>query len=354
MRVRKSDYLGGLPRITPTEWRFMNAVTRAWSLREVSRISGLSVSTVHRVLKRFYAKGRIYFMVDYKRLNLLPLCAIFPRLDVNEMPPFTVAVRTLYNFGEYTLVTALVPPPFVDKYLASFDKEPIVVVRGYERLSWRPDGGLTKYSPEKELLEPVFDFEGARKRFMYPVEKWEGSLKAPDIYDLVLLQGRLKNAFARPVKIYREARKRTPELPPASEQVLSYHFNRHLKPIWKGNSAVVYADMKQIPMKIFYFEGRDAAVFARILCQLPGFYSAIIEGRKAMLSGQPPSSYEEAIMREAGSFDVEMPLGYFVQSSSDISKVVPYFWRFVERGRWVFREEEKVEIIRAQTHSRQI
>jgi len=165
------------------------------------------------------------------------------------------------------------------------------------------------------------------------------------VYDLVLLFGRMRDPFARPLKIYREARLVwDPSLPEASEQVLSYHFTRHLKAMWRGNTAIVFADMERVPVRIFYFEGRDAPLFARILCQLPGAFTAMVDSGKALVVAQFPCSYDEHIMREADGFKVEMPY-YFVQSSSDMRGVTPLLWRYVEGRRWVFKEELRVPVV---------
>ena len=332
-------------KVMPNEWRTMVALTRAWTLREVARISGLPVSTVHRILRRLYSKGLVYFMVDMRKVNLLPMVAVFPKHRVDRAPPFTVSVREVYNMGTHVLVTGLVPPPFTNDYLAWFDREPVVAVRGYEYVRWSPLSPLSRYDPGLRALVPVFELEGAIEACRGPVERWDRGLAAPDVYDLVLLQGRMRNPFARPLKTYAEARARDPSLPEASEQVLSYHFTRHLKAMWRGNTAIVFADMRMVPVRVFYFEGKDAPALARALCMLPGAFGAVVEPRRALLIAQFPCSYDEHVMRAADGLDVEMPY-YFVQSSSSIMRVMPRLWRYVEDGRWVFREELSVPVVR--------
>ena len=323
----------------------MRAVTRAWTIREAARASGLSATAVRRILSNFYSKGYLLFLFDMRKANLLMLALVVPKLRVKRMPPFTFAIRDVYSMGRYTLVTALIPPPLVDRYIDCLGAEPLVVVRSYEYLKWSPFSPLSSYKPEDRALVPVFDFESVRKLYDYPVKKWYKGLLAPDVYDLVLLFGRMRDPFARPLKIYREARLVwDPSLPEASEQVLSYHFTRHLKAMWRGNTAIVFADMERVPVRIFYFEGRDAPLFARILCQLPGAFTAMVDSGKALVVAQFPCSYDEHIMREADGFKVEMPY-YFVQSSSDMRGVTPLLWRYVEGRRWVFKEELRVPVV---------
>jgi len=310
--MRKSSYLEILPRVTLNEWKFIRSLTSAWSLRDIARKSRLPVSTVYRILHRFYKKGHVYFILDHRKVNLITLILILPCQSVKKAPPFTVSVRRIYNFGTYTLVTALIPPPLIEKYIDQFNVEPLITVRGYDYLRWSPLSELSTYDPVLRVIKPVFDFEKVRKHYNYLVEPWNRGLVAPDVYDLVLIQGRLRDPFARPVKIYREARRRDLSLLKVSEQVLSYHFNKHVKTMWKGNTAIVFNDVRIVPVRIFYFEGRDAPVFARILSQLPGFYAAIIDVKGSIVVGQPPYYYDEYIMRGAEGFDVEMPFSYFI------------------------------------------
>ena len=341
----KLDFTSLLPKISLNEWKVMKAVTRAWSLRDVARISRLPVSTVHNILSNFREKGRLQFLFDQKKTNLLVLVVIFPKFKTNTVPPFTRAIRVVYNMGSYILVSALIPPAFVEKYLSYFDSEPLVVVRGYEHIRWNPMSPLTKYNPATNTLMPLFNFEPLVKQYNYPVKSWNNGYRAPDIYDLVLLQGRIRNPFARPLAIYREAKELfDPNLPDVSEQVLSYHFNRHVKAVWKGNTALVFTDMRLIPVKIYYFEGKDAPLFARILCQLPGALSATIDVDKAVVIAQYPCYYEAYIMQEAEYFKVEMPCPPFIQSSANIVKVFPLLWKYVENKKWVFKEELAIPV----------
>ena len=341
----KVEFLTPLLKVNLSEWKLMKAVTRAWTLREAARLSRLSVSATHHLLSSFCEKGRLKFLVDYKKANLMPLIAIFPKLDTNTAPPFTSVVRTVYNMGSYTLVSALIPPPFIKKYLSCFNAEPLLVIRGYEYMRWSPLSPLTEYDFETRSLISVFDFESVVKLYDYPVEPWNSSYKAPDIYDLVLLQGRIRNPFARPLAIYSEAKRNfDPSLPDVSEQVLSYHFVKHVKAMWKGNTALVYTDAKIIPIKIYYFVGKDAPLFARILCQLPGAFSATIDVDKAVVIAQYPCIYEVYIMQEAEGFKVEMPYPPFIQSSTSIVKRFPLLWKYIENKKWVFRKELAIPV----------
>jgi len=47
VRITKKCFAELLPRVKPIEWKFMKAITKAWTLREAARISGLSVSAIH-------------------------------------------------------------------------------------------------------------------------------------------------------------------------------------------------------------------------------------------------------------------------------------------------------------------
>ena len=114
--------------------------------------------------------------------------------------------------------------------------------------------------------------------------------------------------------------------------------------MWRGNTALIFADMRIVPIRIYYFEGRDAPLYARLLCQLPGAFSATIDVNKAVVIAQFLCYYDEHIMCEAEGFRVEMPYGYFVQSSINIARIIPKYWQYVENKKWVFREELAVPL----------
>ena len=344
MRKTNNNLVEYPSRIRRSEWRLMCAAVKAWSMREAASLSGLSPTAVHRMLRNFSKKWRLRFLPDLKKVNLIMLTLITPKLSIKKAPPFTFTIRDVHSIGTYTLITALIPPLFANKYIDALGVEPLILVKGYEYLRWAPNATLSCYDPSKEAIIPIFDLEKATEACKGPVERWDQGLMAPDIYDLVLLTGRMRDPFARPMKIYREARlKWDPSLPSASEQVLSYHFTRHLKAMWRGNAVTLFTDMKTIPMRLFYFEGRDAPVLARVLCQLPGAYAAMIDVNRALIGAQFPCSYDEYIMQGIEGLDVEL-VRYFVQSSSDLRKVMPMLWRYVEGRRWVFKEELRVPV----------
>ena len=211
-------------------------------------------------------------------------------------------------------------------------------------MRWSPLSPLARYCAETKSIIPVFDFEPVVKQYDYPVEVWSNSYRAPDVYDLILLQGRIRHPFARPLAIYKEMKKIDPTIPNTSEQVLSYHFNKHVKTVWKGNTALIFVDTRLVPIRIYYFEGKDAPLFARILCQLPGAFSATIDIDKAIVIAQYPCIYEAYIMQEAETFSIEMPHGYFIQSDMNMVKKVPELWKYVKNKKWVFREELAIPV----------
>ena len=297
------------------------------------------------MLRSYSRRWHLRFLLDLKRANLITLTLIVPRLRIKRAPPFTFAIKDVYSMGVYTFVTALVPPPLVDRYIDALGIEPVVAVRGYEYVRWSPLSPLSRYDPQLQAIVPVSELEGAIEECRGPVERWDRGLAAPDVYDLVLLTGRMRDPFARPLKIYREARlKWDPSLPDASEQVLSYHFTRHLKAMWRGNAVTLFTDMRLVPIRIFYFEGKDAPALARALCMLPGAFGAVVEPRRALLIAQFPCSYDEHVMRGVEGLDVEL-VRYFVQSSTDMRRVVPMLWRCVEGRRWAFKEELRVPVV---------
>ena len=264
-------------------------------------------------------------MVSYvpkPRLNLVRLAIITQQpCDV----PFMTSVSLVYSleFKRCYLLTALIPPVFVD-YVSSL--KPLIVVEGYEWHKWRPT--FCEYDSKLKRLVTKLDFDSV-KRYDYEVKVWNRGLLAPDIYDLVLLQGRMKYAFARPLEIYREAKSKDPGLPDVSEQVLSYHFTRHVKSMWAYNSITLYS---QHPTRVFYFEGYGAPALARILSLFPYSIESIVDVDKALVVTQLPSAYDEYVMKLGEHFSIDEHF-YFIRANT--VKVDLKLWKYVEGRRWI-------------------
>ncbi|MCD6457859.1 MAG: hypothetical protein J7K82_03330 [Thermoproteales archaeon] len=330
--------------ITSLEWKVIYNATIAWSTRELARKSELGFSTVRKVLKRFYKKVSIVFIPNFKLLNLLPIAVLAEGdqnvMDLKYTPEFTVAARKVFGRETYIFYTACLPPIFIKKYINELRAEPLFVVKAYEYLRWRADNEFTQYIPELKTIIPILDkILNLYDKSLYTIKPWEENDKAPDVIDLAIIQAKMINAFITPGKAIEHARKVYPDFPRVSRQVVSYHYNRHVRNMWLYNAVKLFRDMRQVPIRIWYFEGREAPALAKILVNIPSFFAAFIEQGKSLVVCQPPCPLHLNIYKIISSFDIEMPYGDLVMSPESIARVMPKFWMFARNGRWVWPEK---------------
>lgn len=323
-----------LPKIRRREWKIIEAASTSRTVREISKKTKISPSTVKNILERLREKGSLRYVPNYLYFGFIPLAVIcdfdeeLSRLHITG----TLGRRILYGLEKYILFTALIPVVFVDEYTRMLDAKKIVV-KGTEYLRWRPDLSREFYNQEKEVLEPCF-----KKCFSLidstPKNYGNQYIKPgppPDHIDLAILTFKLaRGPFIKLSEVIRLAASIDPIFDKAySRQTLSYHYRKHVIPGWRYNSFSAYLPLKNVPMKILYFKGREAPLLARVLIRLPYFYSAFIDGDTSLIAAQIPCSFEEEFYNFLSVLDVDMPLGVLIQSSKDINRLMPFLWKFV-------------------------
>lgn len=94
-----------------------------------------------------------------------------------------------------------------------------------------------------------------------------------------------------------------------------------------------------MPFRVFYFEGNEAHIVARILINLPMFMTALIDTKNSLVVGQPPGYIYEKLYKIISMFDIEMPLNEPILSVENMSKYILRFWKFVDRNKWIWKED---------------
>ncbi|RLE71961.1 MAG: hypothetical protein DRJ37_03890 [Thermoprotei archaeon] len=327
-----------------SEFQIVKNIKYSWTIRELARRSSLSYSKVWRFLQDLKGKGKIYFMVNYRRLNLAPVILITRKKEkIYEMPPYTMSIREIYGLKrQRLLITAILPPDFVRKYLDLLGLEIETHVKGYEYIRWSYNDKFSIYVPNLRIIVPVYgNIEKLAFKYDYPVET-NYTLDAPDIIDLAIIHGKSINVFMTSGEAVNFVRRIDPLFPRVSKQLISYHARKHVKELfWRGNTINFFAPMSSVPIRIWYFEGRDAPIISRILANIPTFFSATIDVEKAVVVGQPPCNMIEDLYKRVFSIfeDVEMPLGELVLSSRSMQRFQPHLWRLVEKGKWMWIDE---------------
>ncbi|RLE97087.1 MAG: hypothetical protein DRJ63_09625, partial [Thermoprotei archaeon] len=72
-------------------------------------------------------------------------------------------------------------------------------------------------------------------------------------------------------------------------QLLSYHYRRHVIPLWIGNAVRLYRSMKDYPLRVFMYECDNAEELAFKLSMIPYIYTIYYSKDKIFFIGQPSS-----------------------------------------------------------------
>ncbi len=343
-----------IAKLSRAEWELIQALTQSLTLRDLAKKTGFSLSTTWRIFKNLYRKGAYYYVFDTRRFRLCYLAVIsaYDEHGENEWPQGTLSIRKLWGLKPYTLFSALIPYCFIDKYLKSLNADLVTVVRGLEVHWWRPDSGGSLLMPRGGLvpfLSETLKEKYFEEKYSRPPEPPPDNLTVPDPIDMAILVKKLQaGPFARPIEGVRYAANVDPSFPRVSEKTVSYHYRKHVLPSWLYNTFVPYLPITDVPLRIFYFEGREAPAVARMLITLPYFITALVDVNCSLLTGQTPAWMMETIYRVVSSFDVEAPLCQPVMSSENIAKFIPHLWKFLKKTgkgwKWSW-PEEKVRVI---------
>jgi len=335
-------------RLTKKEWYFIKAAQHSESLADIAKQLRMPYATIYKIYKVLKSKASFNYVVNYKKMNLIHITLFFDGYQALEtIHKLSISLRRIYGTKPYIMVSAFVPYIFKDDYIDSFERKPVKVIYGYEVHKWRPDSCFSLYWEESNTIIPIFNvFSENYNKFSKPVTINGYTHYAPDKIDTAIILRKQQYPFESLVKSIRYIRRYDPNFPILSKQVLSYHYKRHVRRFWRYNSVIPLYDSSLVPFRVFYFEGREAPVLARILINLPMFYLATIDVDKAVLIGQPPCHTFENIYRIISTFDVEMPLGDLVMSSQNMRRYIPPLWHFIEDKRWVWKDV-KVKVMQS-------
>ena len=338
-------------RFSKKEWEIINVLQDSLTIRDLAKKSGIPLATTWRLVKKLYEKGKFHFVVDFRKLGLSQIAVISHFSDgYTEWPYGTLSIRKIWGNSPYLLHAAIVPEIFVDKYVKSLNTDVVTVVRSLEHCKWKPNGG-SLHLPEIGLIPimagRLWDMYFEQKNVKPPVPRLD-HVPIPDPIDLAILVKKIQlGPFVKPFEAIKYAMSKDPHFPLVSEKTVSYHYRKHVLPAWQYNTFIPYFPLREVPIRIYYFEGREAPALARILINLPYFITALIDVDKSLLTAQPPPWMEVTIQQVIASFDVDTPLCQMVMSSESIAKFVPHLWRFLRRrGRgwswqWI---DEKVKV----------
>jgi len=331
---------------TPTEWAVLSNAVDSLKIVDIAEKSGLPYNTVQNVIKRLRNKIRIGFVPDYWKMVLVPIAAIFQgKMRIKNVPFYTTTVRKLYGTRTYTLVTGIVPEKYLDDYFSEFPYDPIVEIKALETKYWTPKARLTVFLLKLNIVAPKF---GDSEIFKLAVEKTR--LEKPsrvklDKIDVIIVVWKIKYAFIKLAEIARKYH----DTYRLNKQLLSYHFKKHVIPLWRQNYIRAYLGLNSVPFRIYLFTGPDAATLAKILVELLHFSTAYIGEDIAAVTAQTPCHMHVDIHKLFSMFDVEIPLGDLIIDPTNLVVNPVDLIKLFHRNDWIYpvkaerREKWKIQ-----------
>jgi len=261
-------------KISQTDYRILLAVARSLSYSDVAKAARVSPSYASLKVRKLGASAWFRFWVDYRAMGLSPtyvLCkyskSFLAALSRFQLP-YVRGVRKVWGADGVKLLVEATPPLGLERrfaYLLPVAVEDVWVAE------WE-----AKYVPgESRLLvhtgssiEVKWDeMPAALKESKPALSAGMRGLRTVDALDLLILREKEKDCFLSLSKIGERVK--------ASQQLVSYHFRKHLKPLWIANCI----EPKKLEFPIIYRVEADSVKLAlsllSALSRVPSLVSAL-------------------------------------------------------------------------------
>jgi len=254
--------------LSPRDWLIITSIPCSLDISKLARRVNLPQSTVSRRLKSLSTQISISFCTSKKAVGLKPTILFFTKPPY-RLPAYTVSARTaLVDCNEWYMVSGLIPETYVNEYIELFVYQPLFKFIGEEKLFWRPDIAL-------ELGVINITHEGLKVNY-YKLSKVDYKWNMPDRrhidkYDMQIMFFKEKYAFTPLTEILQKINRSNSSS--VTIQALSYHFRKHVLPLWIGNSVKPYRKVSDYPLRLHVFECFDAEDLALKLALVPHIYS---------------------------------------------------------------------------------
>ena len=292
-------------KLSQTEYRVLLAVARSLSYSDVAKAAGVSSSYASLKVRKLGASAWLRFWADYKAMSLSPtylLCkyspsflSILSRVQI----PYLRSARKVWSSDGVKLLVEATPPLGLERrfaYLLPVTVEEVWVaewearyVPGESRLVAHAGSSVeVRWSDLPAALREAQPAPGAKAR----------SVQAVDALDLLILREKEKDCFLSLSKVGERIK--------ASQQLVSYHFRNHVKPLWVANCV----EPKRLEFPIIYRVETDSVRLAlsllSVLSRVPSLVNALaLQGSERTLVMLLDVRPEELPKMHAGLLSVE-------------------------------------------------
>ena len=294
-------------RFTKSEYEILKAMVTSLSYAEVARKTGFTIPYISRKVRDLYSRVYLSAWFDYRAMGLTQVFieARYDKKVVEALaeiqPPYILSASHMFRGKRDSLLLySLLPEPYVDKVVEAMPLEDKEVLVPLIYFRWRPDEAMLTRFAEGRIVGDVERIPEAYASVR--VEEKVSTLRVlPDEIDLAIFSKLLQNPYANLIDVARALGVR--------QQVVSYHFLRHVRPLWLFNAVVLDFDPEEMPLKIYwiYTDSADSAkALAKALVQTPYFPTAFVisdDPRRVVAMATLPSHLELRALRALRSID---------------------------------------------------
>lgn len=219
-------------KLTPAEYKVLTALPYALTCSDVAKKAMLSPSYVNSKVKKICKEAWIRFLVDYRALGLSPMYLIVhydreaDKILSNYEIPYIKRVIKIWDLRGSKILIEACPPSGLEKnfaYMLPFNLTD-VWVKEWEVKYLPRDGDLTRFTGSGLSVEwaNLPSILGKTKLL------WSTSKPAKvDKVDLFIVREKERFVFSSLSEMAKKLG--------LSQQLLSYHYRVHVRPLWRGN-----------------------------------------------------------------------------------------------------------------------
>ncbi|MCD6369481.1 MAG: hypothetical protein J7L38_06785 [Thermoproteales archaeon] len=192
--------------------------------------------------------------------------------------PYVTTIGKVLGEKEYFFVKATIPQEHLDEYVGIFGAEPELGEIGLIEYYWEPCSPLTIHRRNhldvdlKNFIE-VFEKEASKPQIFTITQR----LPVDEI-DLYIIKEKMKNPFKSLTSMGKIINR--------SQQLISYHFHKHVYPLWERNSIMIFQNYYRTPLSLHFLEFSDtksARGFAKTLAYLPYTHIVLLSTSRPFL-----------------------------------------------------------------------
>lgn len=294
-------------RFTKSEYEILKAMVTSLSYAEVARKTGFTIPYISRKVRDLYSRVYLSAWFDFRAMGLIQVFIearyderVVKALAETQLPYILSASHLFRGKRDTLLLYSLLPEPYVDKVVEAMPLEDKEVIIPLMYCRWRPDEAMLTRFAEGRIVGDVERIPEAYASVQV-VEKVSALRVLPDEIDLAIFSKLLQNPYANLIDVARALGVR--------QQVVSYHFLRHVKPLWLFNAVALDFNPEEMPLKIYwiYVDSTESAkTLAKALVQTPYFPTAFVvsnDPKRVVAMATLPSHLELKALRALRSID---------------------------------------------------